>query len=178
MKRFAALAAPVAALVMAGAAHASLPVGATAPEFTAKGALAGKPLDFDLQKQLKKGPVVLYFFPAAFTSGCTLEAHAFSDATDDFKKAGATIVGITGGNVDRVAEFSKTECRDKFAVLADPGLAISKTYDAKSTFGTREISARTSYVIGRDGKVTFIHSDMNPSKHVELTLAAVKELKK
>ena len=177
MKRLALAAASFAALVAAGAAQASLPVGAVAPEFTAKGALAGKELDFDLQKQLKKGPVVLYFFPAAFTSGCTLEAHAFSDATDDFKKAGATIVGITGGNVDRVAEFSKVECRDKFAVLADPGLAISKTYDAKSSFMGHDISARTSYVIGRDGKVTFIHSDMNPSKHVELTLAAVKALK-
>ena len=165
------------ALAAAGAAHASLPVGASAPEFTAKGALAGKDFDFDLQKQLKKGPVVLYFFPAAFTPGCTLEAHAFSDASDDFKKAGATVIGITGGNIDKVADFSKTECRDKFAVLADPGLAVSKQYDAKTSFGTREISARTSYVIGRDGKITFIHSDMNPSKHVELTLAAVKALK-
>ncbi len=176
MKRLVPLAL-AAALIAAGAAHASLPVGAAAPEFTAKGALAGKDFDFDLQKQLKKGPVVLYFFPAAFTSGCTLEAHAFSDATDDFKKAGATIVGVTGGNVDRVAEFSKTECRDKFAVLADPGLTISKEYDAKSSFLGHDISARTSYVIGRDGKITFIHSDMNPSKHVELTLAAVKALK-
>ncbi len=180
MKRFATLAAPLfasAALLAAGAAHASLPVGASAPEFTAKGAMAGKDFSFDLQQQLKKGPVVLYFFPAAFTSGCTLEAHAFSDATDEFKKAGATIVGVTGGNIDRVSEFSKVECRDKFAVLADPGLAISKTYDAKSNFMGHDISARTSYVIGRDGKVAFIHSDMNPSKHVELTLAAVKALK-
>ena len=181
MKRLAvlaSLAAPVAALAFAGAAHASLAVGASAPEFTAKGAMGGKEFDFDLQKQLKKGPVVLYFFPAAFTPGCTLEAHAFSEATDDFTKAGATIIGVTGGNVERVAEFSKTECRDKFAVLADPKLDISKTYDAKATFGTREISARTSYVIGKDGKVTFVHSDMNPAKHVELTLAAVKGLKK
>ena len=178
MKRSALAAAAFSVIALTAApALASLPVGAVAPEFTAKGALAGKELDFDLQKQLKKGPVVLYFFPAAFTSGCTLEAHAFSDATDDFKKAGATVVGITGGNVDRVAEFSKTECRDKFAVLADPGLNISKTYDAKSNFMGREISARTSYVIGKNGKVTFIHSDMNPAKHVELTLAAVKALK-
>ena len=179
MKRLASLAALSGVLALAAtAAHASLPVGAAAPEFKAKGAMAGKDIDFDLKSQLKKGPVVLYFFPAAFTSGCTAEAHAFSEASDDYKKAGATIVGVTGGNIERVAEFSKTECRDKFAVLADPGLKISETYDAKTKFGPRDISARTSYVIGKDGKVTYVHSDMNPAKHVELTLAAVKTLKK
>ena len=177
MKRLALAAASFTALVTAAVpALASLPVGATAPEFTAKGAMAGKEFDFDLQKQLKKGPVVLYFFPAAFTSGCTLEAHAFSDATDDFKKAGATVVGVTAGNVDRVAEFSKTECRDKFAVVADPKAKIAAEY--KSTLAMKpDWSDRTSYVIGRDGKITFVHSDMNPGKHVELTLAAVKALK-
>ena len=177
MKRLVLAAAAFAALA-AGAlpALASLPVGATAPEFTAKGALAGHDFDFDLAKQLKKGPVVLYFFPAAFTSGCTLEAHAFSDATEDFKKAGATVVGITGGNVDRVAEFSKTECRDKFAVLADPGAKIAAEY--KSTLMLKpNWSDRTSYVIDKAGKITFVHSAMDPSKHVELTLAAVKALK-
>ena len=175
MKRLAALAlAP--ALFTAGACNASLPVGAQAPEFAAKGALAGKDFDFDLDKQLKKGPVVLYFFPAAFTSGCTLEAHAFSDATEDFKKAGATVVGVTAGNVDRVAEFSKTECRDKFAVVADPGAKIAAEY--KSTLALRPgWSDRTSYVIGRDGKIAYVHSALDPSKHVELTLAAVKALK-
>ena len=182
MKRLASLAAAVVAVAGAGAfaasgfAHASLPQGATAPEFTAKGAMAGHDFDFDLQKQLKKGPVVLYFFPAAFTSGCTLEAHAFSDASDDFKKAGATIVGVTAGNVERVAEFSKVECRDKFAVLADPGAKIAGEY--KSTLALKPgWSDRTSYVIGKDGKIAFVHSAMDPSKHVELTLAAVKALK-
>ena len=165
-----------AGLIAAGACHASLPVGAQAPEFAAKGALAGHDFDFDLDKQLKKGPVVLYFFPAAFTSGCTLEAHAFSDATDDFKKAGATIVGVTAGNVDRVAEFSKTECRDKFAVVADPGAKIAAEY--KSTLALRPgWSDRTSYVIARDGKIAYVHSALDPSKHVELTLAAVRALK-
>ena len=177
MKRLVLAAASAAALAAAALpALASLPVGATAPEFTAKGALAGKDFDFDLQKQLKKGPVVLYFFPAAFTSGCTLEAHAFSDATDDFKKAGATIVGVTAGNVERVAEFSKVECRDKFAVIADPGARIAGEY--KSTLALKpNWSDRTSYVIDKAGKITFVHSAMDPSKHVELTLAAVKALK-
>ena len=178
MKRIAlAAVSAIAATAFASTALASLPVGADAPDFKAKAALGGKEFDFDLKSQLKKGPVVLYFFPAAFTPGCTAEAHAFSEASDDYKKVGATIVGVTGGNVDRVAEFSKTECRDKFAVVADPDLSISQKYDAKTTFGTRTISARTSYVIGRDGKVKYIHSDMNPSKHVELTLAAVKTAK-
>src|SRR6201994_3546468 len=93
---------------------AALPVGASAPLFAAKGALGGKPFAFSLAKQLKKGPVVLYFFPAAFTAGCTIEAHEFAEATDTFNRLGATIVGVTAGNVDRVAEFSSLECRDKF----------------------------------------------------------------
>ncbi|MCG8399274.1 peroxiredoxin, partial [Bacillus atrophaeus] len=84
-----------------------------------------------LADQLKKGPVVLYFFPAAFTSGCTKEAHDFAEASADFQKLGATIVGVTAGNADRVVEFSTKECRDKFAVLADPDGKISTAYDAK-----------------------------------------------
>ena len=166
----------VAIAISAGPALAALPVGATAPEFKAKAALGGKEFDFDLQSQLKKGPVVLYFFPAAFTPGCTAEAHAFSEATDDFTKAGATVVGVTAGNVERVAEFSKTECRDKFAVVADPGAKIAGLY--KSTLVMKPgWSDRTSYVIGKTGKIAFVHSDLNPSKHVELTLAALKTAK-
>ncbi len=174
MKRIALAAASlVTAAAFASAAVAALPVGAAAPDFKAKAAMGGKEFDFDLKSQLKKGPVVLYFFPAAFTSGCTAEAHAFSDAADDYKKAGATIVGVTAGNVERVAEFSKTECRDKFAVVADPGAKIAAQY--QSTLKMKpEWSDRTSYVIGKDGKIKFVHSEMNPSKHVEMTLAAVK----
>ena len=107
--------------LFAMSAHAALEVGDKAPDFSLQGALGGKPLTFSLQQALQKGPVVLYFFPAAFTKGCTLEAHAFAEATDDFKKLGATVVGVTAGNVDQVDEFSKLECRDKFAVAADPG---------------------------------------------------------
>ena len=176
MKRLVLVPALLAAAATATLAHASLPVGAAAPDFKAKAALAGKSFDFDLKGQLKKGPVVLYFFPAAFTPGCTAEAHAFSEATADFKKAGATVVGVTAGNVDRVAEFSTKECSDKFAVVADPGAKIAAQY--QSTLKMKpEWSDRTSYVIGRDGKIGFVHSDLNPSKHVELTLAAVRSLK-
>ena len=166
----------VAACAVAAPALAALPVGAAAPTFTARAALGGKEYVFDLAKELKKGPVVLYFFPAAFTSGCTVEAHEFAEATADFSKLGVTVVGITAGNVERVAEFSKVECRDKFAVVADPGAKIAKEY--KSTLAMRPgWSDRTSYVIAPDGKIAAVYSALSPEKHVETTMAAVKKLK-
>ncbi|CAN5179734.1 peroxiredoxin [soil metagenome] len=174
MKRLAVTAAALSAAALASSAHAALPIGAAAPTFTGKGGLAGKEIDFNLATALKKGPVVLYFFPAAFTSGCTKEAHDFAEATADFAKLNATVVGVTAGNADRVVEFSKVECRDKFAVIADPGGAISKTYDAKMPVVA--YSARTSYVIAKDGKIALAYNDMNPDQHVAKTLAAVKGL--
>ena len=104
------------AIVLAGLAaapaHAALAVGAKAPDFAVKAAQAGKEFDFSLADALKKGPVVLYFFPAAFTPGCTVEAHEFAEATDGFKALGATVIGVTSGNADRVTEFSSVECRN------------------------------------------------------------------
>ena len=141
-----------------------------------RAALAGKTFTFKLSDALKKGPVVLYFFPAAFTSGCTKEAHDFAEATADFAKLGATVVGVTSGNANRVAEFSKVECRDKFAVAADPGAKIAAQY--KSTLMVRPgWSDRTSYVIAPDGKILLSYSDLNADHHVEKTLAAVKAFK-
>jgi peroxiredoxin len=161
---------------LAAPAHAALQPGAVAPDFTLKAALAGADFNFSLKETLKKGPVVLYFFPAAFTAGCTLEAHAFAEATDEFKQNGATVIGVTAGNIDRVAEFSKSECRDKFAVAADPGAALAKKYDAGHA--TREgMSSRTSYVIGKSGKVIYSYTDNNPTAHVTNTMAAVKAAK-
>ena len=173
----AALGAFAGASLIASCAQAALPVGAPAPAFSGKAGLAGKEFDFTLADALKKGPVVLYFFPAAFTSGCTAEAHAFAEATDDFKKAGATVVGVTAGNPERVVEFSKAECRDKFAVVADPGAKISGDYDAKLQFGPKTVSNRTSYVIAKNGKVAFEYTSMNPADHVSKTMAAVQSLK-
>lgn len=161
---------------MAAPAYAALKPGAAAPDFTVKASLAGKDFDFSLKDALKKGPVVLYFFPAAFTQGCTLEAHAFAEATDDFKKEGATVIGVTAGNIDRVNEFSKVECRDKFAVGADPGGKVAKTYDSVSPRNP-DWSDRTSYVIGTDGKVAYAYSDPNPNDHVKNTMDAVKAWK-
>ena len=108
----ATLAGTLAILAGGAPAFAALPVGDTAPDFTLDAAKAGKPMVFSLKQQLRKGPVVLYFFPAAFTSGCTIEAHKFAEATDAFNKLHATVIGVSAGNLDRVAEFYKVECRD------------------------------------------------------------------
>ena len=173
MRRLALL----AACLLAAPAMAALPVGAVAPDFTTKGAVAGKAIDVHLADQLKKGPVVLYFFPAAFTGGCNAEAHAFAEAVDDFRKAGATVLGVTAGNVDKLEAFSSEKCAGKFAVAAATP-AVVKAYDVSlgKTTPLGDITSRTSYVIGRDGKVAFVHSDMNPEQHVALTLAAVRQL--
>jgi peroxiredoxin Q/BCP len=156
---------------------AALPQGATAPDFTLNAAKAGKPFDFSLQKSLRKGPVVLYFFPAAFTSGCTVEAHLFAEATDSFRKLGASVVGVTAGNVERVAEFSKLECRDKFAVVADPGAKIAAEYKTTMQYQNKTLSERTSFVIAPDGKILLSYTDGNPQAHIDKTMAAVREWK-
>jgi peroxiredoxin Q/BCP len=159
-------------------ARAALAPGATAPDFTAPAYLAGQPFTFKLDEALKKGPVVVYFFPAAHTSGCNLEAHLFADAADQFKAQGASIIGVTAGNIDQLADFSKeTEhCSGKFPVAADTDLKIAKSYSA--TLALRPgWSDRTSYVIGKDHKIVLAYSDLQPDDHVAKTLAAVKALK-
>lgn len=157
-------------------AHAALTVGAKAPDFDLKAAQAGKEFDFSLNAALKKGPVVLYFFPAAFTSGCTVEAHDFAEATDKFAALGATVIGVTSGNADRVTEFSSVECRNKFAVAADADQKVIKAYDAVLK-QKPEYSDRTSYVIAPDHTILLAYTDLNPDKHVDLTMEAVKKWK-
>jgi peroxiredoxin Q/BCP len=154
---------------------AALPVGARAPDFTTTGAVGGKPFKLHLAEQLKKGPVVLYFFPKAFTSGCTAEAHAFSDSIADFKKAGAQIVGMSSDNLATLKDFSVKECRSAFPVAtATP--ATQKAYDV-AWAEHPGLTTRTSYVIGRSGKIVMVHDDLDFSQHVAKTLAAVKALK-
>jgi len=168
----AGIAAAALALAATSPALAALKVGDKAPEFTAKAALAGKDFDFKLAKALKKGPVVLYFFPAAYTAGCTAEAHEFAEATPEFEKLGATVIGVTAGNVDRIKDFSKEHCRDKFAVAAaDP--ALVKTYDVVLS-QKPEWSNRTSYVIAPDHKILMAYTDGNFAGHVTQTMDAVK----
>ena len=160
----------------AGPAIAALSVGAKAPDFTTQAALGGKEFTFSLAAALKKGPVVLYFFPAAFTPGCTQEAHDFAEATDQFNALGATVIGVTAGNANRVTEFSSVECRNKFAVAADPDEKVIKSYDA-TLKQKPEWSDRTSYVIAPDGTILLAYTNLDPSQHVAMTMAAVKKWK-
>ncbi len=158
-------------------AHAALDQGVTAPEFKATAYLGGDKYDFDLDSALKKGPVVVYFFPAAFTQGCQIEAHLFAESADEFKKEGATIIGVTAGNVDRVGEFSKDTryCSGKFPIAADSDGSIAKLYASSLVFKPGW-SGRDSYVIGKDHKIALVYSNLNPNDHVTQTLAAVKKL--
>ncbi|TMM50009.1 peroxiredoxin [Qipengyuania marisflavi] len=157
---------------------AALKGGAQAPLFTASGAMAGKPITVDLAKALKRGPVVLYFFPAAFTGGCNIEAQAFANAMDGFRKAGATVIGMTAGNTDQLAAFSAEKCAGKFAVAAATPKLIA-SYDValtKADGSKTDWSDRTTYVIGQDGRIAFSYSNLKPNEHVAKALAAVRGL--
>lgn len=154
---------------------AALPVGAKAPDFTTKGAIGGKQFTLRLSRALKKGPVVLYFFPAAFTPGCTIEAHEFAEATADFRKEGATVIGLSADPIDKLQKFSIEACRNKFAV-ASASPSVIAAYDVRLPL--REgWSNRTSYVIAPSGRIAYVHSDLNPSDHVRNTLEAVRSLR-
>ena len=164
-----------AASLVASPAVAALKLGDKAPDFSTTGAVGGKEFKLHLAQQLKKGPVVLYFFPKAFTSGCTAEAHAFSEAIADFKKAGAQVIGMSADNIATLKDFSVKECRSAFPV-ATATAATQKAYDV-AWAAHPGITTRTSYVIGRNGKIAMVHDDLDFSQHVAKTLAAVKALK-
>lgn len=155
-------------------ARAELAVGADAPDFTAQAAVGGKPFTFVLADALKKGPVVLYFYPKAFTSGCTAEAHAFAEATEKYNALGATVIGMSNDDIDTLKDFSVRECRNKFAVAADAGAKVMKRYDAAMTL-LPNTADRVSYVISPAGKIIYAYSSMNPDHHVENTLKAVQD---
>ncbi|TBR06667.1 MAG: peroxiredoxin [Lysobacter sp.] len=163
-----------AAIAFALPAVAALKVGTKAPDFSAPAYLAGKPFTFRLADALKKGPVVVYFFPAANTAGCNLEAHLFSEAIPRFKALGASVIGVTAGNVEQLATFSNDTrtCGGKFPVAADPGAKIARRYDALLMLRPGW-SDRTSYVISPQGTVIAVHSDLNPGRHVKAMLDAV-----
>jgi len=164
------------AALMAAPALAALAPGTPAPLFKAQASLGGKVFTFDLSAALAKGPVVLYFYPAAFTAGCTIEAHDFADHIEDFAKLGATVIGVSGDDIATLDKFSVSECRSKFAVAADGDHAISKEYDALIKSGADTYSNRTSYVIAPDGKIVYAYSDLDAANHVRNTLAALKKL--
>ncbi len=159
--------------IVGSPAIAALKPGATAPDFTTQATLAGKPFTFKLADALKSGPVVLYFYPAAFTHGCTIEAHDFAEATERFKALGATVIGVSHDSLDTLNKFSVSECRNKFAVASDADKTISKAYDAQLLFTS--MTNRTSYVIAPTGKILYEYTALDPDKHVENTLAAIEK---
>lgn len=165
-----------AAMFAALPASAALPTGSAAPDFVTTGAMGGKPFRLHLARELRKGPVVLYFFPKAFTEGCTLEARAFSEANDQFRRAGARVIGLSGDDIATLQRFSVEECRNAFPVATASSKVISD-YDV-AIKGRPALANRTSYVIDRKGRIAFVHSDPNWSEHVSKTLAAVRSLKR
>jgi peroxiredoxin len=166
----------LALAVLAQPIGAALPVGAQAPDFTTTGSLAGKPFKLHLKDQLRHGPLVLYFYPKAFTQGCTLEAKAFADAMPEFRKAGARVVGMSADDLETLKKFSTEVCRSKFPV-ATASPATIKAYDVVLK-QKPELTDRTSYVIDRTGRIVMVHSDLDWKDHVSKTLAAVKALKR
>lgn len=175
--RAAARAAAVLALCALAPAHAALPVGASAPDFTAQAALGGKTFTFSLKEALHKGPVVLYFYPKSFTKGCTIEAHNFAEASGRFQELGASLIGMSNDSIDTQKEFSTRECRDKFPVAADEGAKVMRLYDAAMTL-LPNTADRISYVIAPDGKVLYVYASMDPDQHVANTLKAVEDWRK
>jgi peroxiredoxin len=172
--RLAVFIAAMAVAATGNVALAALVVGAPAPDFTAQAALGGKTFTFSLAEALKKGPVVLYFYPKAFTKGCTIEAHNFAEATEKFQALGATLIGMSNDDIETLKDFSVKECRNKFAVAADAGARIMKQYDA-AMFLLPERADRISYVISPEGKVIYVYSSLSPDNHVENTLKAVRD---
>jgi peroxiredoxin len=175
------LLAAAAALLLAPAftapATAALRTGTQAPALRTQGALAGRTFTFDLQQALRRGPVVLYFFPKAFTQGCTLEAHAFAEAMGDFRAAGAQVVGLSSDDLPTLRRFSTEECRDAFPVaIASPATIRAFDVALQREGQATGVSDRTSYVIDRDGRIVMVHSDLDWREHVRRTLAAVQAL--
>ena len=156
-------------------AVAALKAGERAPDFTLPAALGGGTFTFHLADALKKGPVVLYFYPKSFTTGCTLEAHLFADATPRFRALEATVIGVSRDDIQTQQKFSKSECRDQFAVAADAQSSVIRAYDVELTIAPG-MAARVSYVIGRDGKVAAVYSSSDPEGHVNATMKAVQGL--
>ncbi|HUO93397.1 MAG TPA: peroxiredoxin [Rhizomicrobium sp.] len=173
MKRL-ALCAMLLGSLAAGPALAALADGTQAPDFSAQASMGGREFTFSLADALKKGPVVLYFYPAAFTPGCTIEAHDFAEATDKFAALGATVIGVSHDKIDTLDKFSVSDCRSKFPVAADPDEVVIKQYDAVLDKHP-EYANRTSYAIAPDGKILTSYTSLNPDKHVEMMMAAVQK---
>jgi len=168
------LASILLSIPLATTSYAALDVGDAAPNFTVQAALGGKVYSFKLSDSLAKGPVVLYFFPAAFSVGCSIEAHEFAESMAKFEALGATVIGVSSDDIDTLGKFSVQACQGKFPVASDSTQAVMKSYDA--VMQTRpDYANRVSYVIAPNGKVVYNYQSLNPSRHVEKTLAALKD---
>lgn len=178
MLRNATLVVGLCATLSVGPARAALKLGDAAPDFTAAAAIGGKDFQFSLAESLKKGPVVLYFYPKSFTKGCTIEAHEFADQYDNFAAAGASLIGVSADTIETQRDFSTKECRDKFPIAADPKLSVIEAYDAKRSAPIPSgaiVSDRISYVVTPDGRVGLSLTDSDPIKHVRETLDFVRK---
>ena len=187
------LIAVLAAAFCASPALAALKVGDTAPDFTAKGSLGGKDVNFNLKTALKKGPVVVYFYPSAYTGGCDLQARTFAEESDKFTAAGASIIGVSGDTLDRLQKYSADPkfCAGKFTVTSDADTKVAASYNlnvrqpgpgAKDNQGnplTHAIIERHTYVVGKDGKILASMNStadgISPVEHVEKSLAVVSK---
>jgi len=183
----------LAAALSASPAFAALKVGDTAPDFTAAGSLGGKDVNFNLKTALKKGPVVVYFYPSAYTGGCDLQARTFAEEADKFTAAGASIVGVSGDTLDRLQKYSADPkfCAGKFTVTSDADTKVAVSYNlnvrqpgpgAKDNQGnplTHAIIERHTYVVGQNGKIiASLNSSadgISPVEHVEKSLAVVSK---
>jgi thioredoxin-dependent peroxiredoxin len=161
-------------LAVASPSYAALDVGDAAPNFTVPAAVGGKVFNFKLSDSLAKGPVVLYFFPAAFSVGCSIEAHEFAESIPKFEALGATVIGVSSDDIDTLGKFSVQACQGKFPVASDNTQAVMKSYDAVMQLRP-DYANRVSYVIAPNGKVVYNYQSLNPSRHVEKTLAALKD---
>jgi len=174
MKRLVAL---ILVALAPSVAHPALDIGERAPDFAIPAALDGKVYKFSLAEALKKGPVVLYFFPAAFSEGCSVEAHEFAEANAQFAALGASVVGVSGDDIDTLSKFSVQSCQSKFPVASDQTQSVMKSFDA--VMQTRpEYANRISYVIAPDGSIVYHYMSLNPMKHVEKTLGALRDWQK
>ena len=160
-------------LTLSWPARAALDIGERAPDFTTPAAMAGSVYKYALADALKKGPVILYFFPAAYSEGCSVEAHYFAEAVPQFEALGATVIGVSGDDIETLSKFSVQACQSKFPVASDEKQTVMKSYDA--VLKTRpEYANRISYVIAPDGAIVFHYMSLNPTKHVEKTLGALR----
>lgn len=161
-------------MIFPGGAMAQLTTGSAAPMFKASAALAGQPYEFDLRSALARGPAVVYFYPMAFTSGCTIEAQMFAQNMDSFNKMNATVVGVSGDDIQTLKKFSEGPCGGKFAVAADQDRSIMKAYQASRRIQSG-MADRISYVIAPDSTIIAVFDSVSPVEHVNRSLKALEQ---